>query len=59
MNVPRYAKLTRPDGEPVYTLKLRPPERIMPENEHTLLMWGGDRQLVRESVIEVFARISE
>ena len=59
MNELRYAKLTRPDGSPVYVNKLRPPDRMMPEGEHTLMLWGGDRQLVREEISEVFARLSE
>ena len=54
----RYAKLTRPDGEPVYVNKQRPPDRMLPEGEHTLLLWGSDRQLVRESVMQVFAALS-
>ena len=49
----RYIKLTRPDGEPVYVSSLQPPHRIMPEGDYTLLMWGGDRQLVTEPVIEI------
>ena len=55
----RYIKLTRPDGEAVFVSSLQPPHRIMPEGDHTLLMWGSDRQLVTESAIEIFAKLTD
>lgn len=55
----RYIKLTRPDGAPVYVSALQPPHRILPEGAHTLLLWGGDRQLVTEPIMEVFAKFTD
>ena len=51
-----YIKLTSPSGAPVYVSSLQPPHRIMPEGGHTLLMWGGDRQLVMEPLSEMLTK---